>query len=121
MPMRLMNLRSVPDDEAEEIRALLKENGVDYYETPAGRWGLSSPAFWLRDAGQCNEAKSLLEKYHAERCQKARADYAELKRQGRHRRIIHVAMETPIRFVVYLALIAVVLYFSTVPFIRFGQ
>ncbi|MDY6798695.1 MAG: DUF6164 family protein, partial [Pseudomonadota bacterium] len=31
MPYHLMNLRHVPDEEADEIRALFEENQVSYY------------------------------------------------------------------------------------------
>ena len=35
----LMNLRDVPDDEADEVRALLDANGFGWYETKPSFWG----------------------------------------------------------------------------------
>ncbi|MFO7288296.1 MAG: DUF6164 family protein, partial [Gammaproteobacteria bacterium] len=48
MAKLLLNLRGVPDDEADEIRALLEEHGIAFYETPPSRWGVSAGGIWLR-------------------------------------------------------------------------
>ena len=57
MPHHLMNLRHVPDDEADEIRALFEEHGVRYYETPPSRWGISMGGFWVHDAKRRSEPR----------------------------------------------------------------
>ena len=121
MAARLLNLRSVPDDEAEEIRRLLTEKGFDFYETPAGRWGISSPGFWLRDEGQLDAAKSVLSDYQAERYQRVRTEYEELKRQGMQRTLVDIVLESPGRFIFYVLVIALILYFSIVPFVNFAS
>ena len=41
MPLQLFNLRGVPEDEAEDIRQLLDEHEIEFYETSAGNWGVS--------------------------------------------------------------------------------
>lgn len=120
MAVRLLNLRPVPDDEAQEIRQLLNEKRMDYYETPAGRWGISSPAIWLRDESQLHEAKSLLGRYQTERFQRMRAEYDELKKQGMQRTLFDVIAEAPGRFLFYLSVIGLVLYFSIAPFLGFS-
>mgnify|MGYP000122608217 CR=1 FL=1 len=54
-------MRFIPGmDFAEEIRK--------YYETPAGNWGISMPALWLKDenAHDLDRAKALIEKYGSE-------------------------------------------------------
>ena len=48
MALLLFRLRNVPDDEADEVRHLLNENSIEFYETSAGNWGISMPAIWLR-------------------------------------------------------------------------
>lgn len=121
MSALLFSLRHVPDDEAEEIRQLLASNGLEFYETPAGRWGISAPAIWLHDQGQLQKAKSLLDSYQKERFIRRRQEFESLKNQGRHRTIVRAIADDPLRFVVYLAVIAVVLYLSIVPFFRFGR
>ena len=47
--------------------------------------------------------------------------YEALNRQGQRRTIAHAFRENPLRFVVYLALVAAVLYFSLKPFFALGQ
>ncbi|MBN4050627.1 hypothetical protein JYU13_00820 [Gammaproteobacteria bacterium AH-315-M22] len=120
MSIRLMNLRSVPDDEAEEIRQLLTEQGFDFYETPGGRWGISSPGLWLRDKSSLGDAKTVLEHYQAERYQRARAEYGELKKTGMQRTWVNMIVESPGQVIFYIAVIGLILYFSIVPFLRFG-
>jgi len=61
MSALLFSLRNVPYDEAEEIRQLLTSSEVEFYETPAGKWGISSPAIWLQDKNELQRAKSLIE------------------------------------------------------------
>ena len=120
MAIRIFNLRGVPDDEADEIRALLSEQEIDFYETPAGSWGMSMPSLWLKDESQSVQARQLLEDYQRQRQQQVQADYERLKQQGGQRRVFDMIREEPIRYLLYLIIIAVVIYFSVSPFIRLG-
>lgn len=120
MPVLLFSLRNVPDDEAEEVRQLLASNRVEFYETPGGRWGISSPGLWLHNGDQLPKAKSLIETYQKERFASRRQEFEALKQQGRHKTIVHAMAENPLRFVFYLIVIGVILYLSIVPFFRLG-
>jgi hypothetical protein len=120
MSLLLFSLRNVPDDEAEDVRQLLASNDVEFYETPAGKWGISSPGIWLHDQNELPRAKSLIEAYQKERFVRHRQEFESLRRQGRHRTIVHAIVEHPLRFIFYLAVIAIVLYLSIVPFFRLG-
>lgn len=120
MPIKLFNLRGVPDDEAEDVRVLLTRHGIDYYETPAGKWGASSPAIWLNDESQGPQARLLIEQYQHERQIRAREEYAQRKKEGKHRTMIDFLREDPIRIIIYLVAIAAVIYFSTIPFMNIG-
>lgn len=121
MAVKLFAMNGVPDDEAEEVRELLASNGIDYYETSAGNWGISVAAIWLRDESQHQQARSLIEEYQRERFARAREEYAHLLRDGKRRTIIDVIRENPVRFIVYLAAIAAVAYLSTKPFMDIGN
>ena len=120
MTALLFSLRNVPDDEAEEIRQLLTSNEIEFYETPAGKWGISAPAIWLQDQNELQKAKSLVKTYQQERFIRRRQEFESRKRQGKNKTIVDAIAENPLRFVVYLAVIVVVLYFSIVPFFRLG-
>ena len=121
MAVKLFSLHKVPDDEAEEVRDLLRANEIEFYETPAGNWGISAASIWLRDEKELEQAKALIDNYQKERLSRAREEYAHFVRTGRHRTIGDVIRENPLRFVVYLAAIAAVLYFSTKPFLDIGK
>ncbi|KRG47317.1 hypothetical protein ARC20_03020 [Stenotrophomonas panacihumi] len=73
MAKLLLNLRNVPDDEADEVRALLDEAKVDYYETRPSLWGISAGGIWLRDGAEHPRVKALLDAYQQRRGETARA------------------------------------------------
>ncbi len=116
MSALLFSLRNVPDDEAEEVRQLLMSNAIEFYETPAGKWGISSPAIWLHDKNEL-----LVEAYQEERFIRRRQEFESLKRQGKSKNFVDVIAENPLRFVFYLAVIVIVLYLSIVPFFKLGS
>jgi len=121
MPVQIFKLRNVPDDEAADVRALLTENDIDFYETSAGNWGISAPGIWLKDKSHFAEARALIEEYQAERQQRMRQEYEQLKRQGRQRSVVQLITENPLRAILYLIGIAVILYISIKPFLHFGK
>lgn len=121
MAVQLVRLRGVPDDEAEEIRALLTENAVDYYETPAGNWGISMPALWLNDETQLEYVNGLLQNYQQQRMLSSRSRYEQQKKIGNQKTLLDAYKENPVQFTIYLMLIFVLVYFSIKPFIVLGQ
>jgi len=121
MPVQIFKLRDVPDDEAADVRALLSENDIEFYETTAGSWGISAPGIWLKDESRFAEARALIDAYQLERQRRMQEEYAQLKRQGRQRSVAQLIMENPLRAILYLVGIAVILYISIKPFLHFGQ
>lgn len=120
MAVQLFNLRGVPEDEIDEVRSLLVEHKIDFYETPGGNWGMSLPAIWLKDESQLVQAQDLLKNYQFQRQQRVRAEYDEMKAQGRQRRAWQLFCEHPIRFLIYIIFLAIVVYFSVSPFMKLG-
>ena len=120
MPVRLFNLRGVPDDEAEDIRKLLNENHIDFYETSPGNWGISSPGIWLSTEEQQEKAKGLIDSYQDQRAIQQREIYQQLKQEGNHPTFWSRFREEPIKFIAYLGIIAFILYFSIKPFLSLG-
>jgi len=120
MARLLLNLRHVPDDEAEEIRALLEEHGHAYFETPPNRWGISMGAIWLRDDEHLEQVQALLARYQAERARRARDALAEARRQGRADTLVQRLRREPLRVVLLLGAAALVLYLTLAPFIGLG-
>lgn len=121
MSIMLFRLNNVPEDEAEEVRALLTGNGIDFYETHAGNWGISTAAIWLRDASRLAEARMLLDTYQAERSMRAREAHRRAEADGLNKGLLHAFKEHPVRLIVYLAVIMAILYVSTMPFFHWGR
>jgi hypothetical protein len=109
MSSLLLNLRNVPDDEADEVRALLDAHRVGYYETRPSRWGISAGAIWIADAEQALEARQLMDGYQTERRTRVQAEFA---RDGNGLTWWSVLHDQPLR--VLLTLIATALLLGLV-------
>jgi hypothetical protein len=117
MPVLLFRLNGVPEDEAAEVRALLAEQGIDYYETHAGNWGFSTAAIWLRDELLLAEARALLDAYQTQRALRVRQEYVQSGRRSAFQSLWWQPGQI-VRLLVYLAAIALVAYLSLIPFLN---
>lgn len=108
MAVLLFKLRNVPDDEADEIRELLHQERIDFYETSAGTFGLSMPGIWLPDEAELPRAKGLIDTYQAQRLQQAR------EHAGNEPSTLRAH---PVRALLFFLAALLVLYLSTAPFI----
>lgn len=116
MSRLLIKLRHAPDDEIEEIRSLLQDHKIDFYETQAGAWGISAPGIWLKDEDQYERAKALLDTYQENRFREKRAEYEQLRRAGQHRTFLQNLLDKPFQVVLYSLIVALIVYFSISPF-----
>jgi len=115
----LFSLRHVPEDEAEEIRELLSRNNIEFYETQAGGWGISTPAIWLYDGAHEAEARQLIDEYQQQRSLRARAEYQALRQAGEHRTVADKIRENPLQALLFALLTTFILYVSLSPFLNF--
>lgn len=116
MSKLLIKLRHAPDDELQEIRSVLQDHQIDFYETRAGPWGISAPGIWLNDEHQYDRAKTLLDDYQENRARKKRAEYERLRRAGQHRTFLKNLLENPVQVILYSLIVGLILYFSISPF-----
>jgi hypothetical protein len=79
----LMTLRDVPDDEADDIRALLDAASIAYYETKPSLWGVSGGGFWIVDDERIVDAKARLAEYQTDRARRVRAEREADRAAGR--------------------------------------
>ncbi|MEO6103375.1 MAG: DUF6164 family protein [Pseudoxanthomonas sp.] len=82
MAKLLLNLRNVPDDEADEVRTWLTDSGIEFYETTPSPWGVSSGGIWIREDAQIGKAKALMADYQAQRRLRAQAAQATARSEG---------------------------------------
>lgn len=116
MATLLFKLKGVPETEADEVRALLNEHKIEFYETPPSIWGVSMEAIWLPTDDQAEEAKQLIEAYQQELQQRTKEEYEALRRSGKAPTIWSKLKEDPLQFIVFTLIIALILYLSIKPF-----
>ncbi|WP_444994982.1 DUF6164 family protein [Aliikangiella sp. IMCC44359] len=116
MAKLLFKLNSVPDDEANEIRALLESANIDFYETSPGNWGLSFAAIWLNQEQQFEEAKQLIDKYQFERYMRVRQELAELKEANQNITYWLAFKRSPFKIIAVMIFVCAIFYFSVIPF-----
>jgi hypothetical protein len=121
MAKLIFKLKSVSYDEADDIKYLLTENKIAFYESPAGNWEISMHALWLNDEAQYTEAKQLIDEYQVKRGQHVRQETQEKIDQGEYETFIQRLFSKPIQFFIPLAIIIFILYFSIMPFLEIGR
>lgn len=112
----LLRLRMAPDDEAQDVRDLLDKHSIPWFETTAGRFGVSFPAIWLRDDDDFDRAKTLLDQYQEQRRINARAQFDQQVQEGRAETFLSRLLSHPLQIVFILAAVVIIAYFSIVPF-----
>ncbi len=120
MSKLLLNLRNVPDDEANDVRRFLASGGIGYYETPPNRWGISG-GIWIRDDGDVAEAKRLMAEYQRERQVRARAERAEAERNGTAETFADVLRTRPLQVALTVIGIVLLLGLMAVPVLLLWQ
>lgn len=118
MAKLLLNLRDVPDDEADDVRRFLSSNGIDYYETRPSFWGISAGGIWLRADDDIDKAKRLMREYQQERQARVRAEHAAAQRDGTAVRFVDVLRTQPLRVVLAVIGMALVLGLMIVPVLQ---
>ena len=121
MAKKLFGLRGVPEDEADDVRQLLTEHRIEYYETTAGNWGVSMPAIWLADEDQFPQAKKLIDAYEAERSVRMRGEYEQQKKAGLNVSLLGRIKNDPVAYLVTIAFILFLLYIFIWPFVSIGK
>ncbi|TVQ36700.1 MAG: hypothetical protein EA370_07735 [Wenzhouxiangella sp.] len=121
MPRLLMNLRNVPEDEAEEVAALMASHAIEHYRTPAGPLGITAGGIWLRNEDDYPRARQLLDQYQDERLQRSRAELEQARREGRIETWWSLARRQPVRTVAYLLLAIFILMIFFAPVLQLGQ
>jgi hypothetical protein len=120
MSKLLLNLRNVPDDEADDVRRFLDAGGIGYYETRPNLWGISG-CIWIKDDGDIVEAKRLMAEYQRERTARARAARAEAERDGTAETFADVLRTQPLRVALTAIAIALLLGLTAIPVILLWQ
>ena len=116
MSKLLMNLRDVPDDEADDVRAMLDARGIASYETRPSIWGISAGGIWITEDAAFADARRAMDDYQQQRAARARAEYAAAKRAGTAATFITLLRADPARVVLSVLGILFALALVTLPY-----
>ncbi|MGV8943327.1 DUF6164 family protein [Thermomonas sp.] len=115
MSKLLLNLRNVPDDEADDVRGLLESRGIAFYETRPSMWGISAGGIWVTQDSDFASAKSAMADYQQQRGTRAREEYAAAKRAGTAETFGNVLRTEPLRVLLLVLAILFVLGLVALP------
>ncbi|MCQ4163758.1 DUF6164 family protein [Tahibacter harae] len=116
MPTLLLNLRHVPEDEADEVRRLLQEQSIGFFETPPSRWGVSAGSIWLSDESQAVQALDALRYYQQQRRDSSRAAYEAARRDGSGATLWSELRARPLRLLAALLAAAALVALCALPY-----
>lgn len=117
MSKLLFDLRHVPDDEADEVRSLLSEQGIEFYETRPSAWGLFAGGIWVTSDEVIDRARQLLAGYQQQRQLRARAEYAQALSEGRAPGFWSMLRAEPLKVVGWLLAIVFLIGLTLAPFL----
>ena len=112
----VFKLNSVPDDEAEEIRQLLDDAEINFYETDSGRWGLGYAAIWTKDKKALDTAKALIKEYQLNRYNRVMEEHRAIEESGEKISRLSFFLTSPIRFSILILFAGLLAYFTVIPF-----
>lgn len=117
MSKLLLNLRNVPDDEADDVRAMLDREQITFYETRPSMWGISAGGIWVTEDAAYADARHAMDVYQQQRSVRARAEYAAAKRAGTAATFLTMLRAEPARVAVSVLGILFVLVVLALPVI----
>jgi hypothetical protein len=116
MSKLLLNLRMVLPDEADDVRAMLDANDIEFYETRPSRWGISYGGIWVTQDADIVRAKALMADYQVARRERVRAEHAAAVRDGTAPTFVTVLRQEPLRVgLTLLAILALLGLLALVP------
>ena len=118
MPSLIFRLRNVPEDEANDVRTLLDDNQIEWYETTAGNWGIAMPGIWIQNDEEITKARTLINQYQSERQTQLRSQYQQGLSAGNTTTFLDKIKLQPLRVAGIVIFCLFILYISINPFLQ---
>ncbi|ASJ76501.1 DUF6164 family protein [Granulosicoccus antarcticus] len=118
MSALVFRLRNVPQDEAADVRALLDEHEIEWYETTAGNWGVAMPGIWASHEEDLPKARNLINDYQSKRGENQRQQYAENLRSGDTPTLLQRIRTQPLQMGGIIVFCLFILYIMINPFLQ---
>lgn len=115
MSKLLLNLRNVPDDEADDVREMLEARAIAFHETKPSIWGITTGGIWVTKDTDFASAKLAMTDYQQQRGARARDEYAAAKRDGTAETFASVVRAEPARVALLVLAILFVLGLMALP------
>lgn len=109
MAKLLFHLNGVEDGEANDVRLLLNDANIEFYETDSGRWRLSIAAIWLSNEQDFERARQLINNYQQQRSEEMRDQPTQS--------FLQRSLEQPVELVFTLLAVVLVLAIMAWPFV----
>lgn len=119
MSVLIFRLNGVSEEEAADVRELLQQHELSFYESTAGRWGISVAGLWLHDENQKHLARELIDQYQAEREQ--RFEYWWAQQPSFIVSLWRSFLARPIQFLAISVLLLAIIFISLSPFIHMAN
>lgn len=123
MTRRVYDLANASLEEVEEVLTVLRDADIAHYQTPSGVFGLAPGAIWVKNDGDYEAARKLIEAHDRARAQRVRAEYARLTAASGHGplratlvNLRRLASERPLQALLYAAVLALVIAFHVLFF-----
>ena len=111
-------LRNVPQEEADEVRELLTEHEIEWYETTAGNWGIAMPGLWVNDEDDLPRARALIHEYQCQRSETQRARYEQDLLRGDTPTLLQRVRTQPLKVAGIILFCLFILYVMINPFLQ---
>jgi len=118
MPTLVFRLRNVPEDEADDVRALMSDNEFDWYETSAGNWGIAMPGIWISNDEELLKARQLIDDYQTTRQSTMRKSYQQEIEEGTAVSFAQRLKQYPLRIAGLVLFCVFILFVSINPFMQ---
>jgi hypothetical protein len=115
----VFRLKDVPDEEAGAVRELLSQKDIEFFETDAGRWGISIGAIWVKDNDDFDIARELIEAFQVEYRKTVQQQFEQDKKEGKVAGFWQLLGQYPLQVMTYMILIIIVLAFTLLPMFSF--
>lgn len=116
MNRKVFSLKHVGEDEAHDVRELLSEHDIAFYETQENIWQTANPAIWLYDGSEYTKARTLIDRYQKQRVLQMREHNSAYKRSFLSG-IVDDFKRQPLRFSVFFLGVSGILVLSIKPFL----
>lgn len=117
MSTLIFRLNGVDEEEAQAVRDIFELNNIDYYETDAGRWGISVAALWLINQTQQAKAQELLADYQQQRLLFIREARDQNDGANKPLTVKERFTQSPLQYLLLIIAILAVAAISTLPFL----